>query len=283
MTGMGLIRSEFLKIRTTNTWWIFGLGVVGTTGLTLLINCAQAHYYLKDFNNSTEGLDPEQADLARQQADVVAQAANVFTSGQVFGGLFTLLLGMLLITNEFYHQTATATFLTTPHRTAVVSAKLVAGMVFAAIFWFITAALSLATGLIFFQAENISNHLGDWEVQRGIIFNLLVFLLWAIVGVGFGALIRNQIGSVVTGTLLYTVGQQVAQIVFFLIHEFWIKEDWVETAQVIMPANAANVFVSVAKPFLHAPPYWVGGLVLLGYGLVGGAIGTLILRRRDVS
>ena len=55
----------------------------------------------------------------------IAQAANIYTSGQFFGVLFVSLLGILLITNEYYHQTATTTFLTTPHRSRVVAAKLV--------------------------------------------------------------------------------------------------------------------------------------------------------------
>ena len=57
----------------------------------------------------------------------------------------------------------------------------------------------------------MSASLGEWEVQRAILFNLLVYMLWAIVGVGFGALIRNQVGAVVTGALVYLVGTQLAR------------------------------------------------------------------------
>jgi ABC-type transport system involved in multi-copper enzyme maturation permease subunit len=279
---IGLIRSELLKIRTTNIWWLFALGVAGLTGLTLLFNCVQAHFFLNE-ELSTEGMDADEAAQIRAQSQVVAQAANVFTSGQYFGGLMVLLLAMIVVTNEFYHQTATATFLTTPHRSAVVAAKLVAAIGFAVGFWLITAVLSLVTGVVFFNAEGFPNHLGDWEVQRAILFNLLVFALWAVLGVGFGALIRNQIGAVVTGALLYVVGTQLAQVVFFLVREFLIKEDWVLTAQVALPAVAAQVFVSAVDAFPHSPPYWVGGLVMLGYGIVAGAVGTYLMRRRDIS
>jgi ABC-2 type transport system permease protein len=284
---IALIRGELLKIRTTNTWWLFGIGVIGVTALALLVNCLQADYFLNQEAPDTGGLNAEDAqnqrDLFAAQSQVVAQAANIYTSGQFFGGLFVLLLGMLLITNEFYHQTATATFLTTPHRTAVVAAKLVTGITFAALFWLITTVMSIPTGILFLQAQDVPISLNEWDVQRAILFNLLVFMLWAIVGVGFGALIRNQIGAVLTGALLYVIGTQVAQIVFFLIREYLIKEDWVTTAQVIVPATAATVFVSATEAFPDAPPYWVGGLVLLGYGVLGGLIGTMILRKRDIS
>jgi len=279
-----LIRGELLKIRTTNSWWLFGIGVVVMTALALLVNCVQANYFLNDAANAdNSGADQGTQDMLAGQATVVAQAANIFTSGQYFGGLFALMLGMLIVTNEFYHQTATATFLTTPHRTAVMAAKLVTGIAFSAVFWLITTVISLPTGLLFFQGQNVSNALGEWEVQRAIIFNLLVFMLWGILGVGLGALIRNQIGATLTGAALYLVGTLAGQIVFFLIHEYLIKENWVLGAQAIMPAAAAQVFVSAADPFQYAPDYWVGGLVLLAYGVVGGLIGTGILRKRDIS
>jgi hypothetical protein len=37
------------------------------------------------------------------------------------------------------------------------------------------------------------------------------------------------------------------------------------------------------KLFPQSPPQWVGALVLVGYGALAGLIGTLILRKRDVS
>lgn len=280
---IALVRAELLKIRTTNSWWLFGIGMIVMTGLALLINCVQADFLLNNAANDTTGVDEGTQQMLAAQSSVVAQAANIFTSGQYFGGLFVLMLGMLVVTNEFYHQTATATFLTTPHRTAVMIAKVITGIAFAALFWLITTVISLPTGILFFQGQNLSNGLGEWEVQRAIVFNLLVFMLWGILGVGLGALIRNQIGATLTGAALYLVGTFAGQIVFLLIHEYVIKENWVLAAQVIMPAAAAQVFVSAADPFQYAPDYWVGGLVLLAYGVVGGTIGTLILRRRDVS
>jgi ABC-2 type transport system permease protein len=275
-----LIRGELLKIRTTNTWWLFGIGIVGFTGLALLINLLVANDALRNPQN----FDPDQTSQPLNQADqLINQAANVYTSGQFFGGLFVLLLGMLLITNEFYHQTATATFLTTPHRTAVVSAKLITGMAFAALFWVIITIIDVAVGSLFINSWGYSPSLGEWDVQRAILFNLLVFVLWAIVGVGFGALIRNQVGAVVTGTLLYLIGTQLAQAVFFLIHEYVIKEDWVLTAMVVVPAVAAQVLVSPVELYEESPAYWVGGVVLLAYGILAGIAGTVIMRTRDIS
>jgi ABC-2 type transport system permease protein len=283
-----LIRSEALKIRTTNPWWIFGIGLVVTTGLALWFNIAQATYYLSEQARQvdTQGMPADEAgSLTAQvaaQTQVATQAANIFTSGQYFAGLFVMMIGILLVTNEYYHQTATATFLTTPLRSAVVSAKLITAGLVAVAYWVISTAISLGAGAIFFNIKHIDNHLGTWTVQRAILFNLLVFVLWAVLGVGFGALIRNQIGATITAAVLYTVGAQVVSVIFFVIRQFLIKEDWVLKLVVVVPSEAARIFVT-ATQLPETPPYWVGGLVLLGYGLVGSAVGTMIMRRRDIS
>jgi len=36
-------------------------------------------------------------------------------------------------------------------------------------------------------------------------------------------------------------------------------------------------------PSVLGPPWWVGGLVLLAYGVLAGAVGTVLTRRRDIS
>jgi ABC-2 type transport system permease protein len=291
-----LIRSELLKIRTTNIWWLFGLAALVMTALALVFNCIQAHFLLKPFadyvKSTTGGRSPDQlspgqlAQLREQwqaQHDVVAQAANIFTSGQFFGVLFVSLLGILLITNEYYHQTATTTFLTTPHRTRVVLAKLVTGTFAGAAFWLFSLVINLIVGTVFLKTEGFGSHIGDWQVTRAVLLNLAAYAIWAVFGVGFGALIRSQIGATITATVLYLIGTTLAQIVFQLVHSFLIKKDWVLTLQVIVPAVASSIMISPVKTFPQSPPEWVGAVVLIGYGVVAGLIGTVILRKRDVS
>lgn len=290
-----LLRSELLKIRTTNVWWLFGLGSFVMTALALLFNFVQAHYLLLPFDKyveSTRGRSPDQlppdqvAELKAQwaaQHDVIAQAANIFTSGQFFGVLFVSLLGILLITNEYYHQTATTTFLTTPHRSRVVAAKLITGTFAAAGFWLFSLVINMIAGTIFLKTQGFGSQLGEWEVIRAILLNLAAYAIWAVFGVGFGALIRSQIGATITATVLYLIGTTLAQIVFQLIHSFVIKKDWVLTAQVIVPAVASSIMISPVKTFEQSPPQWVGAVVLIGYGVIAGLIGTMILRKRDVS
>lgn len=281
-----ILRSELLKIRTTKMWWLFAIAMLVMTGLALTYNGFYAHEMLKMATELPPDMPPEEVEqygtsMAAQTA-VVTHAANIFTSGQYFGLLFVLLLGMLLVTNEYHHQTATATFLATPRRTTVVIGKLVAAMVMAAGFWLLTTAVSLAVGVVFFQSEGVSNHLGDWKVIQAILLNLLAYAVWGVFGVGFGALIRNQIGAVVTGLALYLIGSQVAQGIIFGIYTI-TEAKWVMKAAVLVPTIASQLMLQPMEVMPGSPPQWAGAAVLIGYGIVTGVIGTAILRRRDIS
>jgi ABC-2 type transport system permease protein len=279
-----LVRAELLKIRTTRTWWLFALGVLGFTALALLVNCVQAHMYLHHSAPVPTGAGADQARAQIEaRADVTGQAANIYTSGQYFGLLLTLLLGILLVTNEYHHQMATTTFLVTPLRTRVIAAKFLAAVLIGAGFWLLALLPSLLTGVLFLRWEHLPAHLGDWPVWRAILLNLAAYAVWAVFGVGFGVLIRSQVAAVVTGAVLYLVGTQAAQAVFFLVYTFLIKKDWVLTSMVVVPSVASQVMISVVKLYPQSPAQWVGAAVLLGYGFVAGVFGVLLTRKRDIG
>jgi ABC-type transport system involved in multi-copper enzyme maturation permease subunit len=302
-----LVRAELLKIWTTKSWWIFAICAFVATALALLVNLIQAHYELDQAQHPPdfgEGVPPPEQggpspeEIERQRAEFQAQfdlgrvllrsAANIFTSGQYFGLLIVMLIGTLIVTNEFFHQTATATFLATPQRTRVILAKLAAAVGIATLFCLATTALDLAVGTIFFNSEHLSPSLDRWPVIRAMIFNLPAYAIWAVLGVGLGVLIRSQLGATLTGAGLYLIAGQVAQVVFFIFYQFVIKEAWVLQAMVILPSVASMVMISAERIQIGPantvlPPWWVGTLVLIGYGVVAGVIGTLITRKRDIS
>ncbi|WP_346538405.1 ABC transporter permease subunit [Micromonospora sp. DPT] len=277
---MNLVRAELLKIRTTNTWWLFGLGALVTLALAFLVNALNANLSLSG-PQDVEGLPREQAEQVLASADEVYQAANLFTSGQYFGLLFVLLLGIIVVTNEFYHQTATTTFLTTPHRTVVVTAKLVAAALIGAFFWLVTTVLTVPATLIFFAAKGWDAHLGDWDITRAILLNLLAYVLWGVFGVGFGVLIRSQIGATITAVVLYLVGTTAANLVFFLLQQ-WLEQDWISKLAVSVPSTASSLMISGTE-LPGSPPQWVGAVVLIAYAVVTSAAGSLIMRRRDIA
>ncbi len=299
---MNLIRSEFMKIRSTNLWWIFTICMFVFTALA-------ATFWIFAFTNeqlnqavvTPESFQPDpsspvSAEQQREQflanrpvlARVLIQGATqIYTSGQYFTLLFILILGILLITNEFFHQTATATFLFTPKRTKVILAKFGAIGIFSLLFWIGTTALSVIAGSIYFGSKGYGAQLGEWEVQRAILMNLLAFVLWGILGVGLGVLMRSQIGAVVTGSLAYVIGTQAIQIIAAILYFNVFEKPWVFQATVAWPSVASALMVSPdlwpGSGIVAPPPWWVGLLVLIGYGIVFGGLGTLITRKRDIA
>ncbi|GAA3226272.1 ABC transporter permease subunit [Dactylosporangium siamense] len=307
-----LIRSELLKLRTTNMWWIFLLASLVFTGLAVWINIEQAdqdltnHY---DQYNQTDGTPPgmteeqraefeaSQQQFRQEEAARVAKAqsalglakaaANIYTSGQFFGLLLVMLLAILVITNEFYHQTATATFLATPKRTKVITAKLITASLVGVLFWVITTAISVTVGALYFGAKGLGNSFGHWTAQQALLLNLLVYVLWAIFGIGIGVLLRSQIGATITAAVLYTAGTWAALIVLQLIYSLVIKEDWVMESAVYIPPLASMHVVGGLDAMIGGdvdlPPRWAGAVVLIAWAVVLGTVGTLITRKRDIA
>jgi ABC-type transport system involved in multi-copper enzyme maturation permease subunit len=278
-----MLRSEYRKVTSTKTWWLFGIGVLATTGIALLINVRNA---LDAINNVGFGAANEDGTPATVGSALAVHAPDVYTSGQYFGGLFVMLLAILLITNEYYHQTATSTFLASPRRTGVVASKFLMAMIAAFAVWVVTSAIDIVIGSAYLRDAAGDSGLGAWSAQRSIVINLLMFALWGVFGVGIGALLRSQIGATVTATLLYTVGVYGAVVVVALIRELIYKSDGAWQLLVLYPGFAAQIAETPANTILPSGQHvqwWIGVIVMLAYGLGMATIGTLILRKRDVS
>jgi hypothetical protein len=85
-----------------------------------------------------------QSASAHTPASLTAIAANMMTAGQFIGVLLAMLAGVLVITSEFAHHTATTTFLTTPRRDRVIAAKLAASASFGALLWLTSTVIDVA-------------------------------------------------------------------------------------------------------------------------------------------
>ncbi|GGL01377.1 ABC transporter permease subunit [Mangrovihabitans endophyticus] len=276
---MNLVRAEILKIRTTSTWWVFGIIMLPLWALAVLYNWGTA--------NISGGVDPAESGLSADQAEqlrVANEAVNVattlYTSGQFLGVLLVMLLGAIIVTNEFFHLTATTTFLVSPVRERVITAKLIAAILLGLVFWAVTTILNLIVVPFVLHALDYSAQLGDPAVWRAIGLNALAFALWAIVGVGAGVLIRSQLGATLTLSIAYVIGTFGASLVFYLLTQY--VADWFSKLQVLVPTTASTLMISGTE-LPGNPPRWVGAVVLIGYAVVTGFLGTLIVRRRDIS
>jgi len=276
---MKLVRAELFKIRTTSTWWILALVTLPLWAVTLLFNWLQTSLMV--------GEDFSDVATTEAEAEVFAAAtlgenlaANLYTNGQFFGLMMVMVLGILVITTEFFHQTVTTTFLTTPHRTAVSLAKLGTAAILGAIFWLATTLLNIPATIAILGAYGVDSHLGSGAIWQAIGLNGLAYLLWAIFGVGIGVLIRSQLGATVTAIVVYFGGYIGAGgVIVVLAGRFG---DWINNLQVLIPPLASQLMVT-GTDLPGNPARWVGAVVLIGYAVVTGVIGTALLRKRDIS
>jgi ABC-2 type transport system permease protein len=289
-------RSEVSKVLTTKTWWLLGLVALGTCAATLWGHLVEAASHI-DLARDTSPMPPPPAGVAPatvaqlQQdftvnhdlnAQVFKAATNIFTAGQFVGFMLVMLLGLLIVTNEFQHQTATATFLTTPRRGEVV-AKLAAAATTGVLFWLITQAIDLATGIVFFHRMGTDNNLSNPIIQRAIALNGLGYLMWATLGIGLGALLRNQIAAVATGIATYLIGYAGGLAIFIVVYTYAIHSTSVLTAAVVLPPVASTIMLSPAHLYDHSAPWWAGVLSMTGWTIAAAGIGTLLIQKRNIS
>jgi ABC-2 type transport system permease protein len=275
---MKLISAELSKIFTTSMWWIFSIILVPLWAMSILANWGTAN--VTSSIPADANVDPDSAALLEVTGQAINVATTLYTSGQFFGVLLVLLLSAILVTNEFFHLTATTTFLVTPHRERVILAKLAVAMLLGLGFWLITTVLNLAVAPFFLRQLELPVQLGEAGVWRAIGLNALVFVLWSVFGVGVGVLIRSQIATTLVLSIGYLIGPLGAQAVFFLLSQN--VSDVFEKLQVLEPTTASNLLIAGTE-LPGNPPRWSGAVVLIGYALITGLIGTLIMRRRDVS
>src|SRR5688500_9385950 len=75
-----LVRAEFLRILTTNTWWLLAIGAFVLLALTFFLNAVGAHFLFTQ--PAPEGMSPTDQAAFEATRGVAAQAANLYTAGQ---------------------------------------------------------------------------------------------------------------------------------------------------------------------------------------------------------
>jgi len=272
---INLVRAELFKIRSTSLWWIMGIILVPLYAASVLVNWASANVTPPSGDATDTQTQQIQASL-----NPINVATNLYTSGQFLGVLIVLLLSAIIVTSEFFYLTATATFLVTPRREAVVVAKFVAAVIVGLIVWAVTTILNLVFVPLVLRQLDVGVQLGEPAVWRAIALNALAFVLWAVLGVGAGVLIKSQLAATLILAILYTVGTSVVGLIFFLLTRY--VADWFENLQVLIPTSASQLMIS-GTDLPGNPPRFVGALVLIGYAVIGGVVGTVLTKRRDIS
>jgi ABC-type transport system involved in multi-copper enzyme maturation permease subunit len=245
-----LLRSEWLKLRTTRApLWM-------TLAMLVLVGIGTA-----TFVGGTS-----EANLADEDwAENLSSAAGVVT-------WFALLLGILLMSGEYRHGTITPTFLVSPRRGRVLTAKVVVAALAGVLLATLAALLAVAIGLPWLSARDVSVPSGDLATNGLALLVSAAF--WGALGVGVGALLRNQVLAVVLALVWIFVGETLIGALLDLAGA--------DAVAGYLPQAALGALIG-ADVGDHAPHRLVAGAVALAY--VGGIAGLayVVTTRRDIT
>jgi ABC-type transport system involved in multi-copper enzyme maturation permease subunit len=250
-----LVRAEWTKLFTTRVWIGLLLGACVLAGgfsalFTGLAGVSQ---------NGQPGLPAVGTSDYEQLVFSVGANASVLL----------LILGVIGMTQEYRHRTATPTFLTTPRRGNVVIGKLIAYALVAVPFALLILAVNVLVVEIYAGARGDAPALNADNLQT-LGAAGLVLVVFSVIGVGVGALLRNQVGAIV-GSLVY----------LYVVEPIVSSISAIQPAYKWLPGGAVQAITSdFQAPDLLEP--WQGVLLLLGYGLVAALLGTFLAVRRDV-
>jgi ABC-2 type transport system permease protein len=249
------VRVEWRKVVTTRTVW----GLLGGFLLWTAVNVV-AQVFAGD-----------QAASAQVPAlDSPEGIRNVFASSSS-AAVFTLLLGVIAVTSEFRHGTAVGTFMAVPRRGWVIAAKAVALPCVAFVYAVLGAALTvlLAVPLLTWKGVDVDLTAGD--VPRVLAGCVAAVTVYAVLGVGFGSLLRNQVAAVVVALVWVLLADSL--LVSFLPE----VGRW-------LPGGAAAA-MTLGQPMRGGPLLGqaAGAALLLGYGVALSILGASTTIRRDVT
>ncbi len=244
-----LVGAEVFKLRTTRTF--YGL-VLGALGLVLLIVILAT---------ATAGKD----DITLRDAIGISGFAQVFA----------LLLGIIAVTAEFRHGTVTPSLLVVPDRVKLTLAKLGAALIVGLVLGLVATGLAALIGSLILNARDIPNGISSSDATKMVIGGTIATALYAALGVGVGAIVRNQVGAVV-GSLVY---------LFVLENLLTIAKPLRDPVAKFGFGGVGNGLTGTGDPTADHPPLdqLPAGLVLAGYCAILLIIGITLMKKRDIT
>src|SRR5262245_29430146 len=122
---------------------------------------------------------------------------QVFEVGTRVGMLFAALVGAMAITAEFRYGTIRPTFLVIPSRGPVLAAKLAVVAAAGFVLGLLAEVLMAGATTVALSARGIDNQLSGGDYLQLLAGGTAAAALWATIGLGVGALVRNQVATLV--------------------------------------------------------------------------------------
>jgi ABC-2 type transport system permease protein len=194
------------------------------------------------------------------------------------GYVFVMIVGIILTASEYRHRTVTWTFLVTPKRGKVITAKLITAAI-------IGLAVGLAAILLtapVAAALLAANDYPVWtsDIPLVLIGSVLSTVLWCVFGTALGALIRNLVAAVTFAFIWFFYAEWALVMLVPAVGK------WTPTGVGKAVSGWTRDGLSTGDaPFAAGQllPMWAGGLLLLAYALIAATAARLTTTRRDVT
>ena len=266
---MDAVRAEWLKVFTTRSWWVLGLVMVLYIGFTAALMALL-----------TSSLFGPSGDMPLEGAGLTTM---VYSLGTAMGYVFPVLIGALSVTAENRHNTITPTFISVGQRGPVLTAKVAVQGTLGLLYGVAALLSAVLASVFFFMGQGMSTGLAEGGTWMMFLRSVIAMGLWAVVGVGLGALIRSQAGAIVV-VLVFT------QFIEPLARMAGGFNDTISQVTKFLPGPAPDAFVgsSIYSEITVGGAgqtllWWQGGLVMAGYGVVVVVAAWLTRWRADVS
>jgi ABC-2 type transport system permease protein len=240
------IRAELLKIRSTRTTLGLVAGMIALIVLFALLT----------------GL------LTKAPHLVTAEDQRGLLNVGSIAGLFSALAGVMLITSEYRHGTIRPTFLFDPRRSHLLAAKAIASLLAGVAFGVVGEALGFGLGYLSLTARGIPLTLTASQAALLVGGGLAAVALWAIIGAAVGAIVRNQVGTIIS---LLAWGLIIDNLLFA----------FVPSVGRYSPNRAENALEGLTTR--HLLPAAAGAAVLLAWAGALTIAGIAATTRRDVT
>jgi ABC-2 type transport system permease protein len=244
---IGQLRSELVKQRSTQTTLFLLLAMVGLVGLASALHVVA----------------PSASSLASLKHQL-----QVFEVGTRVGMLFAGLAGALAITAETRYGTIRATFLVTPRRGPVIAAKLAVSALAGIVFGLFAEALMAGATTVALSARGIDIRLTSGDYLQLLAGGTAAAALWATIGLGVGALVRNQVATL------------VGLCAWMLLVENLLLPFVPDAGRFTPGAAGLALAGSIAEKLLSPTPAAFALVLYAAAASVGGWLATL---RRDVA
>lgn len=262
----GAVLAELRKYFTTRMWW----GIAIAVAVSAMLFAVLYGYLLTEPRTSQDANRMPVGDAAQV-------ASSVYTAGLSVGYLLMLTIGVIAIGGEYRHRTITSTFLAVPQRARVMVAKAIALALIGSAYAVLSLVFSVAVGALVLSARGAAAF-PSVTVARALALSLLVLALWALIGLGIGILIPNQVAALLIGV---GVAWLVEPLLGLLLSQFAFTQQHV--APYLPSAATSAVLHGVTQSGAVQLSWWAGALTLMAWAAVSAGIGTWLTIRKDIS